>query len=249
MKKAIAAAVTAVAGLVFLAGGTAAADSGQLTGTPSAADLQHAHTAAATPQLLARLAVLKFPDSRSETQGQASIGEKTIPVYAITPEFARGEAGAPVGRLSYVAIPARTGDGTPATVAMTNDGGWRLSEIASGTPEEQVAAQLGADASLLYEPQIDGWYELRGDQVRLLDTSAAAETAPRVYSLADYQTLLVSRYADKQAGSDYDRQGLAGGYGPERPHGLAPMGMAAVAVALAGASLAGARLLRRARPA
>ncbi|MEU6726721.1 hypothetical protein ABZ917_23720 [Nonomuraea wenchangensis] len=49
---------------------------------------------------------------------------------------------------------------------------------------------------------------------------------------ADYQALLVSRYADKQAGSDYDRQGRAGGYGP------APTAVVA---------LAAARLLRRAR--
>ncbi|MEU7749550.1 hypothetical protein [Nonomuraea sp. NPDC049158] len=246
--------VAAIFGLFFLVGGAASAESGQLADPPSAADLQNAHAAAATYEMLVKLADLRFPDSQPRPDGQpsaASVGEKTIPVYEITPAFARGETGAPVGRLSYVAVPARTGDGAPVTVAMTDDGGWRMLEIASGTQEEQMAAGLSSpDASLLYEPQIDAWYEITGGKIRLLSTSTSAETAPKVYSVADYQARLVSRYADKQAGSDYDRQGMAGGYAPSRtpskppPPWLIPV---VLVVAVAVVSLAGFRHLRRTR--
>ncbi|MCT9928967.1 hypothetical protein N5079_01910 [Planotetraspora sp. A-T 1434] len=213
------AAVAAAFGTFVILGGAASASadgSPLLSGQPTAADLQNAHSVAASATTRDQLANVQFTSTEPGTGDSSpavSVSEKTIPVFELTADFVRGTTGAPAGDLAYVAVPAQAGDGTQVTIGMTREGdSWRVDDIATGLDEQTAASMLPQGTSLLHEPQIDAWYAVSDKEIRLLNTSGS-DTAPTVYSLEGYQRLVASRYGDKLPGSDYDKEGLVGGFG------------------------------------
>jgi hypothetical protein len=82
--------------------------------------------------------------------------------------------------------------------------------VATGNTESRMAA-LAKGAQLFTEPQIDAWYALKGDSIRALNSSAVEAIGAKPVTVDTYRQH-VSRYADKQAGSTYSKNGTAGGY-------------------------------------
>ncbi|KAA2260944.1 hypothetical protein F0L68_19285 [Solihabitans fulvus] len=209
-------AITAIGLAAVLGGaGAASADPSTPAGQPTAQELQAVRAAVGTPQVQQQLAGVHYPGAAARAnaaQGQtASVGGQTLPVYQLGKDFVAGVAGAPIGDLAYVAVPARTGDGATATLWTARQAGsWQVVNIASGDREFSFAGALPAGSFLLHEPQIDAWYAVSGGVVRVLDVPGVATGT--VYGLADYQRAVADRYADKQPGSAYARQGRAGGF-------------------------------------
>ncbi|TYK47106.1 hypothetical protein [Actinomadura decatromicini] len=136
----------------------------------------------------------------------------TVPVYELDPGFVTGRS-ATVARLSFLATEAVSADGQRASVwAVRQDGAWRLANIASGADEETYARNTG---TVFREPQINGWYRLDGGRVYPLNAEAQQVTGAPSVPLASYQRAVRGRYGDRLPGSAYDREGMAGGYGPK----------------------------------
>ncbi|MEU8635513.1 hypothetical protein AB0C38_25400 [Amycolatopsis sp. NPDC048633] len=172
----------------------------------SSADAVAAHAAAADLQDVLVRFFAQAPDAKGPVTVQ--VAPETYPVYELSPDFVVGKPGAAPGDFVYFAVPARASDGRTATLwsVRGDDGGWQVGNIASGDVETAFARALPAGAQLLHEPQVDAWYAVHDGRVTSL-----SENKPAV-AVADYQRTVSARYADKLPGSDYAREGEAGGY-------------------------------------
>lgn len=212
LKNAMGAAVLAGAAMLTTAGAAGAATGP--AGTPSAADTAAIGQVTGGKQTLDRLAETKFPGAHAAAAAtSANADPRTqVPVYEPTAGFVSGTSDVPAA-LAYVAVPARTGDGTTATVWAERQGAaWTVVNVASGDYERKYAA-AATGGYLLHEPQVNAWYAVRGDAVTVLDGSVTGLAAGTKLALADYRAQLHQRYADKLPGSAYDRDGAGGGYG------------------------------------
>ncbi|WP_158892512.1 hypothetical protein [Amycolatopsis anabasis] len=218
MKRILALAALATAGFFATATGAQAAPE-PAAGQPSGADVASAHSAAADPAVQATLGKFFAQGGGQQRAAVAqapavTVDRASVAVYELSKDFVAGVAGAPAGTLAYLAVPARAADGQVATLwtVRAADGAWQVGNIASGDREAKLAAALPAGALLLHEPQVDAWYAQRDGRVTLLDAGVSGRPVGEVTALADYQRAVSQRYGDKLAGSDYARQGAAGGY-------------------------------------
>ncbi|MCR6483951.1 hypothetical protein M8542_14090 [Amycolatopsis sp. OK19-0408] len=254
LRKAMGVAALAGAAMLSTAGG-ASAGTGP-TGAPTAADTAAIGQVTGAKATLDRLATTKFPGAhQAATANTATADPRTqVAVYEPTAAFVTGASDVPAA-LAYVAVPARTGDGTTATVWAERQGpAWTVVNVASGDYEQKYAA-AAAGGYLLHEPQVNAWYAVRGDSVTVLAGSVTGLAAGTRLSLAEYRAALHERYADKLPGSAYDRDGAGGGYGGrERAVPAAEPGDVSVlpfvlggvlVVVLAGGAVALPRLRRR----
>ncbi len=212
LKKTLGAAVLAGAAMLAAAGAAGAAPGP--AGTPTAADTAAIGQVTGGKQTLDRLAETKFPGAHAAAAAsRANADARTqVAVYEPTAAFAAGTSDVPAA-LAYVAVPARTGDGTTATVWAERQGAaWTVVNVASGDYERKYA-EAAAGGYLLHEPQVNAWYAVHGDAVTVLDGSVTGLAAGTKLALADYRAALHERYADKLPGSAYDRDGAGGGYG------------------------------------
>ncbi|MEV8530453.1 hypothetical protein [Streptomyces sp. NPDC051211] len=156
-----------------------------------------------------------------------------VPMFEISPEFVSGKTQVTPQtalRLSYLASRVTASDGHKAAVLLapqgnapaTGDGvrnvgaeGWQLAGIRDGDVEVGLAERSTPQARTFAEPQIRAWYRLTAQgMVEPLNAEATTGLGgKRALSLAAYQKLVSARYGDKLPGSEYDRKGLAGGYG------------------------------------
>jgi hypothetical protein len=212
LRKALGVAVLAGAAMLTTAGAASAASGPD--GAPTAADTAAIGQVTGGQATLGRLATTKFPGSHAAAAAaqQTADPRTQVPVYEPTAAFVTGKSDVPAA-LAYVAVPARTGDGTAATVWAERQGAaWTVVNVASGDYERQYA-QAAAGGYLLHEPQVNAWYSVHGDVVTVLEGSVTGLAAGTKVSLQDYRTALHGRYADKLPGSAYDREGAGGGYG------------------------------------
>ncbi|WP_051385624.1 hypothetical protein [Actinokineospora inagensis] len=214
--------VIAVTG-VFGFAGYAGADTVPVDGAVSTADTAAAQAVAATPDVSATVGKFLGAAGFAST-GPAQVGGSSVPVYELTGDFVAGKS-TKVGRLAYVAVPAACAGGAKASVWTVRDGAghWSVANIAAGDLEFRHAAEVGAGAVLLQEPQTNSWYALTGNSVRSLATG-------RTVTVAQYQRDVAARYGDKLPGSAYDRQGVAGGFATPGTGGVDPSGTGATGV-------------------
>ncbi|MCX5383119.1 hypothetical protein [Streptomyces sp. NBC_00083] len=209
----LAPAVLAVA-LVGLAAPYAAADQSPLASADSMVAARRAATAPATLDTLSRFfsrdgkVALKAAAPRIE--GDA------VPVYALSPQFVAGRAGAPVAQLEYLASTAVSADGQKASLWTVKQGAsWKVVNIATGDDESRYAAAGAAKlpgGTVFQEPQINAWYVEKGSTVLPLDDDAVKAVGAGGTTLAGYQKRVARAYGDKLPGSAYDRSGKAGGF-------------------------------------
>jgi len=193
--------------------GPAASAASPLPGSPSQHDIGVLNKLTASSAVVNRLASTSFPGgthAKMAARGNVSVDRDQIPVYAPTADFVAGKSTVPA-KLAYVATPASTGTGQPATLWAKRAGSsWRVFNVASGSDEQHYAAR--ADGGyLLNEPQINGWYAVHGQTVTALHAAGVKDGT--TMSLAAYQKELAKRYGDKLPGSKYAHEGMAGGYG------------------------------------
>jgi hypothetical protein len=209
LKKVLGAAVLAGAAMLATTGAASAATGPG--GAPTAADTAAIGQVTGGPATLGRLASTRFPGAHAAAAATAD-PRTQVAVYEPTAAFVAGKSDVPAA-LAYVAVPARTGDGSTATVWAERQGAaWTVVNVASGDYERQYA-QAAAGGYLLHEPQVNAWYAVHGDAVTVLDGSVTGLAAGTKLALADYRAALHRRYADKLPGSAYDRDGAGGGYG------------------------------------
>lgn len=190
----------------FALTGTAGADESQVV---TATDIEEAQRAAGSADVAATVG--RFLDQAGGRSGvQASIGGTPVAVYELSPQFVAGTG--PVGRVSYLAVPAVGSDGSTASVWTVKDsaGEWAVVNIASGDVEFRHARKVPSGGVLLREPQTNTWYAVVGGSVHPL-------SGGKSLSLAEYQRQVQARYGDKLPGSVYDWSGQAGGYGNVLP--------------------------------
>jgi hypothetical protein len=210
LKKAMGAAVLAGAAMLTT-GGAAGAATGP-AGTPTAADTAAIGQVTGGKATLDRLATTKFPGAHVAAAAANADPSTQVAVYEPTAAFVAGTSDVPAA-LAYVAVPARTGDGTTATVWAERQGAaWTVVNVASGDYEKKYA-EAAAGGYLLHEPQVNAWYAVHGDAVTVLDGSVTGLAPGTTLSVRDYRAALHERYADKLPGSAYDRDGAGGGYG------------------------------------
>ncbi len=204
--------VAVLAGAAMFTTDAAASAANEPAGAPTAADTAAIGQVTGGPATLGRLAHTKFPGAHAAAAQQAADPRTQVPVYEPTAAFVAGTSDVPAA-LAYVAVPARTGDGTAATVWAERQGpAWTVVNVASGDYERQYA-RAAAGGYLLHEPQVNAWYAVHDDVVTVLDGSVTGLAAGTKLSLKDYRAALHRRYADKLPGSAYDRDGAGGGYG------------------------------------
>ncbi|MCX5612728.1 MULTISPECIES: hypothetical protein [unclassified Streptomyces] len=161
------------------------------------------------------------------------LNKDPVPMFEISPEFVTGKTQATPQtalRLSYLASRVTTSDGRPAAVLLAPKGnpatpgsgernvgaeGWQLAGIRDGDAEVGFAERGTPQARTFTEPQIHAWYRLTAEgMVEPLNEEATTGLGGKHgMTLAAYQKLVTARYGDKMPGSEYDRKGLAGGYG------------------------------------
>ncbi|MEU4203859.1 hypothetical protein AB0F64_28470 [Streptomyces sp. NPDC026294] len=183
---------------------------------PAASTVTAARTAATAPDTLATLSRFFARDGAvAPAKARPRIEGRTVPVYVLSADFVRGKAGAPVSRLEFLASTAVSADGQKASVWTAESGGaWKVVNIATGDDEARYSA-AGDGGTVFQEPQINAWYEQRGDRVRPLDAEARKAIGAGGTTVAAYQKRVAKAYGDKLPGSAYDRRGAAGGYGPQ----------------------------------
>ncbi|KAA2267192.1 hypothetical protein F0L68_01335 [Solihabitans fulvus] len=217
MRKALLRGAATIGGLAasLVLATTASATATALT-APNQADLTSALAAAHTPQAatLAAQNLHSVAHASVEQAREVRVADQAVPVFGLSAAFVRGDQVA-VGTLAYIAVPATSSVGA-VTVQSVRDRagtGWHAASAASGTVERDLAATLPGGVQLLTEPQVGAWYAATADRVTLLSAAfpALKSQVGRSWSLADYQALVHTRYADKQAGSDYARQHKVGG--------------------------------------
>lgn len=191
-------------------------------------------------------AAQSIPAKANPCDGQPSftVGQTPLAVFSVAPDFADGKAQAVLAsalQLSYVAAPVDVGNGRTATVLLgaTQGGGWHLAAVRDSNSDANYASKGTAVSPVFSEPQLNAWYQLNIDQVTPLNDAAKTGLGGKQsVSLADYQKLVESRYADKQPGSDYATKGYSSGYAPAaRPSDSSPatmtvLGASGAAVAL-----------------
>lgn len=156
-----------------------------------------------------------------------------VPMFEISPEFVTGKTQATPQtalRLSYLASRVTASDGHQAAVLLAPQGntarmgdggqnvgaeGWQLAGIRDGDAEVSLAERGTPQARTFTEPQIHAWYRLTAEGLvePLNEEATTGLGGKRSLTLAAYQKLVTARYGDKLPGSEYDRKGLAGGYG------------------------------------
>ena len=195
--------------------GPAASAAPALPGAPSRHDIGVLDKLSTSSTVVGRLATLTFPGAshvKIAARSNVSVAGDHVAVYTPTAEFVAGKSAVPA-TLAYVATPATTGSGQPATLwAKRSSSGWRVFNVASGSDEQHYAARA-AGGYLLDEPQVNAWYAVHGNTVTALHATGAGIADGTTMSLAAYQQGLAARYGDKLPGSSYDRKGMAGGYG------------------------------------
>ncbi|MFF6996290.1 hypothetical protein ACFY93_15265 [Streptomyces sp. NPDC008313] len=152
---------------------------------------------------------------RSGGSGKAPrlTGDATT-VYTLNADFVAGHKDAPVAEPAFVATDAVSATGRTASVwSMRTKDGWQVVNIASGTDETAYAAKAHGGGTVFREPQINAWYVLRGNRVLPLNTEARASVGDHGTTVARYRRLVHKAYGSRQAGSQYDRDGYAGGFG------------------------------------
>lgn len=177
------------------------------------------------------------------------VSTEGAPVYALSAAFVRGDS-SNVGQLWYVATTATTGAGAMTIfTAPDSSGHWHAVNVASGNTEARMAAAAHG-AALLVEPAVNAWYAVSGTTIRPLNAAARDVVGKAPVTVAAYQRIVHSRYADKQANSRYAKEGMAGGFaatagGATSSNGVdgGQLGLAAGGVLAAGA--VGLRLKRR----
>ncbi|WP_131742005.1 hypothetical protein [Actinomadura roseirufa] len=263
--KLAAGAVSAGIGVTALIGGGTAMAAGPVP-APPAADAAAAGKAAAQPAVQQRLGSF-FVHYDQHLQGKltdqavspAAIAAKAPrvegtarPVFSLNPAFVKGE-NAPVATYAYMAIGARSASGQQATLWLTKTGkSWDVMNVTSGT-EETVYPAKADGGTVFTEPQIHAWYRLLNGRVTGLNDTAVTSVGKSGTTLAAYQRLVRTRYADKLPGSRYATSGKLGGYSPttgvSRPapdRGTAPVLMA-LGAGGAVAAAAGIAVARRRR--
>ncbi|GAA4547253.1 hypothetical protein GCM10023192_63790 [Amycolatopsis samaneae] len=212
------AAVLTGAGLFAVLGAGSASAAESPAGQPNGADLTAIGTLVSGKDTADRLAGTVFPNGTRVSAEAAARTAKADParpvaVYEPSAAFVTGNSAVPA-ELAYVAVPARTGDGATATVQAQRDGrDWSVFNVASGDVEQRLAAETGK-GYLLHEPQVNAWYAVEGDTVRVLDGSVTGTAKGATMSVENFRSALRERYGDKLPGSAYDREGAGGGYGP-----------------------------------
>ncbi|GGW74379.1 hypothetical protein GCM10010503_59960 [Streptomyces lucensis JCM 4490] len=199
--------------------------------------------------------------SRGAAQAAPRLTGASTTVYTLNADFVAGREGAPVAKPAFVASDALCADGRRASVwSVRTKRGWQVVNIATGTDETTYAAKAHGRGTVFREPQINAWYVLRGDRVLPLNTEARAAVGGHGTTVAGYRRHVHSSYGSRLAGSAYDREGYAGGFGESsvraaaaaatdgRDSGtdagtLAGLGTAGAALTL-GAALVGRRLLK-----
>ncbi|MFJ3963691.1 hypothetical protein [Streptomyces sp. NPDC090036] len=161
------------------------------------------------------------------------LNKDPVPMFEISPEFVTGKTQATPQtalRLSYLASRVTASDGKHAAVLLAPKGnaatpasgaqnvgaeGWQLAGIRDGDAEVGFAERGTPQARTFTEPQIHAWYRLTAEgTVEPLNEEATTSLGGKHgITLAAYQKLVTARYGDKMPGSEYDRKGLAGGYG------------------------------------
>jgi hypothetical protein len=197
--------------------------------------------------------------TRQDAAAQApELVGSALPVYSLDPGFVRGErASAPVARFSYLAAEARSATGETATVWTVRNARthrWDVANVLSGS-DELTYTRRAQGAAVFTEPQIAAWYKLSGDRVLPLNDSARQSVGAHGVTTQAYRKLVHTRYADKLAGSEYQRSGKLGGFSPRTASAAAtperpPAGTSVAALAAAGGGLllgGGAYLVRRRR--
>ncbi|MEU0093225.1 hypothetical protein [Kribbella sp. NPDC006257] len=196
---------------------SAAAMAGAAPGPDLAAASNAAHSAQASQLLDKAAAQLTQRSGVSASSKAASakaslvVQQDTVAVYALNPDFVRSTS-TDVCTLWYVATKATKGTAVMTVyTAPDKAGAWQPVNIASGDTEAKMAAAAHG-AKVLTEPQIGAWYAVSGNQIRALDADATKAIGSKPISLTAYRQQVASRYADKQPGSTYAKNGTAGGY-------------------------------------
>ncbi|WP_214321310.1 hypothetical protein [Nonomuraea sediminis] len=162
----------------------------------------------------------------------AQVDGPTVTVNDLNPAFVSGQS-QQIARFAFLATQATAPDGQTASIWTTRikAGTWVVSNIASGSDEQQYAAQPG---TVFREPQLNAWYALRDGQVHPLNQEAVQSTGSNPVPVATYQRLVQQRYGDKLPGSSYALDGYAGGYAPQAPaNPLLPWVLGTLALAAA----------------
>ncbi|MFI6599975.1 hypothetical protein ACIBHX_27355 [Nonomuraea sp. NPDC050536] len=208
---------------------------------PTPSDVAQARAAAAG----ARDTVGKFFATRGQSARVAPVAAQvdgpTVTVNDLNPAFVSGQS-QQIARFAFLATQATAADGQTASIwtTRTKAGTWVVSNIASGSDEQQYAAQPG---TVFREPQLNAWYALRDGQIHPLNQEAIQSTGSDPIPVAAYQRLVQQRYGDKLPGSSYAHDGYAGGYAPPTSaNPLLPWVLGVLALAAATCAI---HLLRR----
>ncbi|WP_405779160.1 hypothetical protein [Streptomyces sp. NBC_00859] len=165
------------------------------------------------------------PGPAASTAGATpGIEGPAVPVYTLSAAFVAGRPGAPIARLDFLASTAVASDGRKASVwTVPHGSSWQVVNIATGDDEARYAARGAAalpGGTVFREPQINGWYVVKGARVLPLDAEAVRAVGARGTTLPAYQHRVHQAYGDKLPGSAYATKGEAGGYaesaGPQR---------------------------------
>lgn len=222
-------------------GGTA------MAATPSPSDAAAAAKVASQPAARQRLASFfvhldehqhgkltnQAASKAAENAKAPSVDATARPVYSLNPAFVTSQANAPVATFAYMAVGAGSASGQHASVWLTKGGSsWTVMNIISGSDEAYYPGRA-AGGTVFTEPQIHAWYRLANGRVTGLNDTALASVGKSGVSVAAYQRLVHTRYADKLPGSPYAKSGRLGGYSPSTgAHGRRPDGGSPVLLAL-----------------
>ncbi|GAA0364599.1 hypothetical protein [Streptomyces blastmyceticus] len=201
-----------------------------------------------------------IPAKADPCQGLPSFTVKDpVALFEVAPDFVAGKAKPVLTealRLTYAVSSVSADNGRSATVMLgaTQGGGWHLAAVREGDSDATYPAKAALGTTVFSEPQIHAWYQLKLDTVEPLNDAAKTGLGGKSSaSLADYQTLVKGRYADKQPGSDYDTKGLSSGFhAAPAPRSPAParapliIGGSGAALALVGGAVAFRRRRRAA---
>jgi hypothetical protein len=230
--------------------GTGAAHADPAPATPNTSDVTAANAAAVSS--LGTVGKF-FASGGQQPQGSAAaltaaaqiaapkLDSATVPVYYLDRAFVTGPtSNTPVASLVFMATDAVSTSGAHASVwTAKTPTGWQVVNIATGSDETAFSAQAaktGPGATAFEEPQIGAWYALRGGRVLPLNPTAQTSVGAGGMTVAQYQALVRTRYADKLPGSAYDRNGMAGGFNPGTKADSVPGVAAAAAPAAAPAA-------------
>lgn len=140
---------------------------------------------------------------------------RAYPIYLVSPGFIRSTTPTDtVADFAHFAVPATSATGQQASMWVAKDanGGWLVENITTGVEETTFPAR--AEGIVFTEPQINAWYELRGDTVIALNNEAKTSIGEST-TVAKYHGMVHARYADKLPGTDYADKGMLGGFSPE----------------------------------